>query len=368
MPSNPLESVHQALGAFLVERGGMVMPGHYGDPVAEHMATRRAAGVFDLGSAAKLRVTGTERLRFLDSVLAADVRGLDPGSGAHALLLTADARVSAEMRLLVDDSAVLLLTASLVRAKVRRALERLIVAADVEIQDVTREYTLQSVQGPRAAEVIAAVLGRPVPDLAPFASVQVETAQFGSVRVVRSPRTGGPGLDVIADWLRAPRLFDALVTAACDLGGCAAGLEALEALRVEAGRPRYGAEMDESSVPLEVARPAEGSDEPEIPGVQLDGGCFLGREALVRHAAVGRPLRQLCGIVFSGRTPPVRGDRLDWEGRSVGSVTSACYSPVREESLAMALVIPAATGPGTALTTADGETGRVEPLPFTLPR
>ena len=104
MPKNPLEAVHKKLGAFLVERAGTPMPSRYGEVRLEHDMVRKTVGVFDLCSAGKVVVRGPERVAFLQRLLAADLKGLSPEKGFYSLLLSRDARIAAEMRVIAIGS------------------------------------------------------------------------------------------------------------------------------------------------------------------------------------------------------------------------------------------------------------------------
>lgn len=360
MPANPLAAIHLELGASLAERAGTPVPVRYGDSVAEHRAVRATVGVFDLTSAGKLWITGAERIRFLQGVLAADVAALAPGSGTYSLLLTRDGRIASDLRVAVLADRVLLLTPPISRGKVQRTLERHVVAADVVVEDATESWTLLSAQGPMSPTLVSAVLGLPAPALAPWGVARAVTAKYGPVVVVRSPRTGEDGLDLLVPAGSAPDLFRALVLAARGAGGLPCGIEALDALRIETGRPAFGVEMDETTVPVEMPEAAH--------GLALAKGCFLGREEAARSLAAAAPLRRLVGFSFAGATPAVRGDKLKLGGRPVGKITSSCFSPALERAIGLGVVETAAAAVGTDLDTSDGERATVVRLPFVAPR
>lgn len=360
MPANPLAAVHAELGAFLVERGGTPVPARYTDPRAEHEAVRRAAGVFDLTSAGKTWVAGRERQRFLDGLLAADIGSLAPGDGTYSLLLTRDGRIASDVRVVVLEDRCLLLTPSLTRGKVERTLERHRVATDVTISDATADRTLLTVQGPFGPAVVAEALECPVPEIRNWGGAEVRSVRYGPALLIRSPRTGEDGYDVLVPSKAAPAVFSRLVAVARAAGGLPCGLDALESLRIETGRFAFGSEMDETTLPVEVPE--------KLAGVCLTKGCFLGRQEAERSIAAASPARRVIGLTFGSGVPPVRGDKLKEDGRNVGRVSSACRSPSIGRAIGLAVVESGVAVPGRALETSDGDTATVTSLPFVAPR
>ncbi len=344
------------MGAFVVERAGTPVAARYGDVVEEHRATRAAVGVFDLSSAGKLHVRGPERTRFLDRLLSGPVAALAPGGGAYSLLLMRDARITSDLRVVVLDDEILLLTPSLTRSRVRTTLERHRVASQVELADATEAEALVAVQGPQAERVLADTLGVAVPAVDLYGSARVHSPLHGDALIVRSPRTGEEGWDVLVPAAAACAFFRALVGAARAAGGGPAGLDALDSLRVEMGTPAYGAEIDERTLPTEV--------EPMLRGVSFEKGCYLGHETIARLVREARPARRLVGLTMAGYAAPVRGDRLVLGKRTVGVVTTGAYSPAVDRPIALGLVATEHAHPETRLALADGGEAVVTRLPF----
>lgn len=356
MPKNPLEALHKSMGAFLVERAGTPMPARYGEVRTEHLMVRKTVGVFDLFSAGKIAVRGPERLRFLQAMLAEDLTGLKPGAGVYSLVLSRDARIAGEMRLLVRDDKVILLTPSIARAKVKGLLERHLAAGEATVVDESDVMALISVQGRATDRVLEATLGVHAPRLIPFASKMVTTRLFGEVLLIGAPRGGETGFDLMVASAAAAALFQKLVDTSRIHGGGPAGLEALDSLRVEVGLPAYGSDMDETTLPTELDVIGR--------GISMGKGCFLGREELAKLIDAGPPARRLVGALYEGSYPPVRGDRLFLDGRPVGAVTSSAYSPMLNRPLALAMVSAGAAARGTQLKTSDDEVVQVTRIPF----
>lgn len=355
MATTPLTPLHEESGAFLVERGGISVPAYFTHAVEEHLATRSAVGLFDLSSAGMLRVTGPERLRFLDGLLPTTVRERQPGFGALTLLLTPGGRIRSMMRLVVRSDDVLLLTPSISRAAVLRHLGDLVAATDVEIEDATSRHALLCVQGPQADACRAAVLGDDAP-LPAFQSRCVATDAFGRVTLVRSPRAGEPGMDVLVEREHALALYRSLLADVRGRGGAPAGLQALDSLRIEAGFVAFGADVDERTTPHEAGL---------VKGViDFGKGCFLGQEAVAAVEFRGAPERRIRGVAFRSQIPPVVGDRLLVGDDAVGSVTSSCFAPSLGHVVALAMLASPRVRRQTAVKTADGEIGIVTDVPF----
>lgn len=302
MPDNPLARFHESLGAFLVERAGIRVPSNYGEVEAEHRAARETAALFDLTSAGKLAVRGDESRRFLHQLLAQDIESLTPGEGRFSLLLSREGKITSPLRVCRLPASFLLLTPSLTRVRVLKVLERLKAATEVEIEDVSAERVMLSLQGPDADAMLERALGVAPPGPDDLASRREDHDVFGRLLLVRTHQTGRPGLLLLCDNDPADGVFACLHEAVTAAGGRAAGLEAFEGLRIEAGLPGYGTEMDENTLPQEV-RLAD-------VGVSFRKGCFLGQEAVSRLEFHGRAPRKMRGVVFPGGVPPVRGDKL----------------------------------------------------------
>ena len=108
MKTTPLHEVHRSLGAKFVETHGWEMPAHYGDPVSEHLAVRKGAGIMDASHRGKVRISGRDRTLFLQKILSQDINRLTPGSGAYSTLLDVKGRMLAYMRIYCDEESFLI--------------------------------------------------------------------------------------------------------------------------------------------------------------------------------------------------------------------------------------------------------------------
>jgi len=293
-----------AHGAVHADDRGVALPRHFGDADAEYRALRERAVVVDLGFRTVVRATGADRTSFLQGMLTNDVAQLEPGHNRPALLLTVQGRVTADVRVAAGDDALLLDVDIRARGALLAALEKLIIADDVELTADTT--ALIGVEGPRAAAIVAGIAA--------------------PVRVLAGGELGAEGfiLHVAAD---APAVWDRLVAA----GALPCGMDALEGRRVELGIPRIGLDMDEHVLALEV--PVESA-------LSHTKGCYLGQEVVARGTARGHVNRKLVALTLEGPLPPpaaplVRDGKevghLGTVARAYGAGTPAALGFVRRE-------------------------------------
>jgi folate-binding protein YgfZ len=244
---------------------------------------------------------------------------------------------------------------------VAQRLEKFIVADDVQVVDVAPHYGLLTVQGPKAGAVVRALgLFGELPDKS-FSFVKTEDATLGEIYLMNQPRLGSTGFDLFVPSVALIAVADKLLAAVKSLGGRACGWSASEIARIEAGIPRFGADMDETNIPLECGIEAR--------AVSYTKGCYIGQEVINRIHSIGHVNRELRGLRLADdlKTLPARGDRLFKDGKEVGHVTSAVFSPALKANLALGYARREANAVGTELKlrSADGESGvRIVELPF----
>jgi len=310
----------------------------------EYAQLRDDAAVVDLGRRGLVRVTGRDARSFLDSLASQDLTVLADGDGAHSLLLqpqgklTADFRAlqlgSEELWLLCDDGVGEVLAAGLNRFKIR---------VQVEVVDASDESAQLSVRGPRAVEAVASALGVAVPG-----ALHAHVA-WNDARVVRAHWPGVEGVDVVG-----PRAVVADALAALTAAGVAtANEDALEVVRIEAGVPRQGSDIDDTTIPQEAFL--------ERAAVSFTKGCFLGQELVCRIDTRGHVNKLLRGLVIAGADQPEPGAEITVDGKSVGKLTSVARSP-RLGVIALASV-RREVEPGATVTVA-GATAVVRELPL----
>jgi folate-binding protein YgfZ len=260
---------------------------HYGDPYAEQRALVRTAGLVDRSNRGVLRITGPDRRSWLHSLTTQRLEQLAPGEAAEALILSPTGHVEHHLTLTDDGEHLWLHVAPGTEGELLRFLESMRFMLRVEPADVTGDYAVLTLMGPAADGPLPA----------------------GAAAVVR----GSFGTDVLLERGR-------LSAAAAELAGhgfTRAGLQAYEALRIAAHRPRFGLDTDHRTIPHEVGWIGS--------AVQLDKGCYRGQETVARVHNLGHPPRRLVFLHLDGSEDrlPSHGDPVQLEGATVGFVGSA---------------------------------------------
>ncbi len=361
MDSLSLHEFHHGLGARFAEANGLEVVANYGDLLAEHAALRTTAGILDLSFRGRLCLTGADRQAFLHGQVTNDVKTLQPGTGCYAALITAKGKMQSDLNIWCLTDELLLDFEPGLSAAVTRRLDKYVIAADVQIVDAAPHYGLLSAQGPKAAEAMR-LLGLPweIP-VKPAGFSTLTDATLGQLYLMNQPRTGGDGFDVFVPTPSLGAVADQLITAAHSLGGRACGWDTLELARIEAGIPRYGADMDETNLPPEAGLEAR--------AISYAKGCYIGQEVLARIRTYGQVSKSLRGLILDAglQKLPTKGTPLSMGGKEIGFITSATFSPTLQASIALGYVRREANQIGNAVTvrTAEGERpARIVELPF----
>lgn len=356
---SPLAGVLEA--AVFTEVAGVRLPEHFGNPAAEYRALREAAGVLDRATAGLLRLTGADRVRFLNGMITNDVKALTPGAGLYGALCSPQGKVLGDLRVFALEEALLLLCEASCRARVAQTLDRFIIADDAKVTDASGAIAVLGCYGPRAGQALARAAGTPPPELAPHHHAEVRLGE-ALVRAVATPFLGVPGFDLLLPVEAAAAVAGRLLEAVQAAGGRAAGHAAFETVRVEAGTPWYGLDFDENNLPQEAGL--------ETTAISFTKGCYIGQETVARIHFRGHVNRRLTGLALRGKILPARGSRVLRGEAEVGRITSAVRSPARGTPVALAMVRQEAREPGTSLTVEAAGThlaAEVIPLPLTPP-
>jgi folate-binding protein YgfZ len=315
----------------------------YGDSLAEYMALRQAAVVLDLSFRGRICLLGDDRVRFLHGQITNDVKRLRAGEGCYATLTNAKGKMESDLNVFNLADELLLDFEPGLTEKISQRLEKFIVADDVQIVDAAPHYGLLSVQGPKAAEVVKAV--GLINDGAlekSYSIVKISDATLGEIYLASQRRVSRLGFDIFVPNNSLGAVADKLIAAAKNTGGCACGWTALETARIEAGIPRFGADMDETNLPMECI---------ESRAMSFNKGCYIGQEVLNRIHAIGHVAKELRGLRLTGnlKTLPHKGDKLFQNNKEVGYITSAVKSPALHTNIALGYVRREANEIGTEL-------------------
>ena len=298
------------------------VPDH--DAFAEYQAARDAVGIADRSDLGVVEVTGRDRAKFLHALLSNDIAALTAGQGCAATLLDVHGKVQVTLVVLALDDRLLLLTPPGMGESSVAALDHYLFAEKAALEDVTGQHALFLLVGPAAGDTAKRLTGA-VPPEAPWTHLAASLDGL-AIRVVRGGgETGRPEV-----WLLVPAAArESAWKAALAAGARPLGAAALESLRIEAGTPRFGEDVD-ATVLL-----------PEIPSAHLIShtkGCYPGQEVVVRIRDRGHVNRHLRGLLLDGDVLPPRGAEVVAGGAVVGQVTSATRSLGLRRAIALAFI------------------------------
>ena len=329
----PLFSLHESLGAKMVGFAGWAMPVQYPDGImAEHRACRTSAALFDVSHMGQVIVRGADAAEKFEGLVPGGLTTLKPGHARYTQLTTAEGGIYDD--LIVTNSG-----------------EYLIVVVNASIKDqdiglmrdgldgcgieVIEDRALVALQGPKAEIVLDAIIPR-VADLRFMQSAEMDWN--GQVlRVSRLGYTGEDGYEIsvpsaVAEDFSRKLLDDSRVAPA--------GLGARDTLRMEAGLPLYGNDIDQSTSPIEAGLGFS------IPKRRRENRGFPGADRIVSEAT-GGPVRKLVGLLPDGRAPARAGvDVASEDGAIIGSITSGGFSPTLEKPISLGYVAASHADPG----------------------
>ena len=354
----PLTDAHRELGARLIEFGGWLMPVQYGSIIEEHRTVRTTVGLFDLSHMGELYVDGPEAGSALAAALVTDPPSLAVGRAHYSMICSDDGGIIDDLIVYrLGETSFLVVANAGNAAIVSDALAERLAGARAILDDRSLATGLLAVQGPASVSVLAPLTDTDLSALRYYAATEATVAGIPGL-VARTGYTGEDGFEVFVDTDRTQELWAALLPAVAAAGGGPIGLGARDTLRLEAGMPLYGNELDRSTNPFEagLGRVVKLGKE----------GDFVGRAALEKVARDG-PAKRLVGLVIEGRGIARHGYPV-WSGdRRTGVVTSGTQAPTLGVPIAMAYVAPADAEPGTVVDIEIREArvpARVVTLPF----
>ena len=331
---------------------GCSLPGDFGDWQAEYHKLRESVAVVDKNYLAYLEFTGPDRVRYLNAILTNDIKGLLQDQGNVSLFLNPQGHIQAEIETQARADKMFCVSHAMIRERLLPELDKYIIMDDVTLTDRTEEYATLAVEGPKAPVVIAELTGIPLGDLEEWESRDVFVKGI-ACRIVR--RT--PGRDPSGEFLlprnRAAELWEILGGAAKQHGGGTAGYQALNSVRLEQGIPWFSYDFDERRIPHEAGL--------QNSHISYTKGCYTGQEIVERVRSRGQVNRVRVSLQFETKEAPAASTPLVSEGKEVGSVTRAGFSPalnsfigmgyLRRERSAEGMVVEAAGSKATVILT-----------------
>jgi aminomethyltransferase len=359
MKHSRLHEHHAKLGATLEEVAGWEMPAHYGEWVTEYQAVRQAVGLSDLSHRGKIRVTGDDRVKWLQSLISNDILQLQPGKGCYSSFLTHKGKMLGYFRVYVLPDSLWVEDVGEVGDATFQALRKfLLYGTKAKMENCAESWGLLLISGPKACATVSAAFGVQMNDIKPVSAIAAQIGGHASL-VLHTEETGEDDLEILLPAEALGTAWERLVEAGATYGIKAVGGRAREALRIEAGLPKAGPDLNEDIVPPEAN--LEGK------AFSLNKGCYPGQEVVARMDTYGNVRRHLVGLVVKSVTLPAKGAKLYSGDREVGWVSSATMSPQQNGVIALGFPLRDFSAPNTTLAVEiDGarHDATVQALPF----
>lgn len=300
----------------------------YVDVSSEVKSVRNTAGVIDFSQRGKLKLSGEEHLRLLQGMLTNDVIKLKTSEGCYATSLTPKGKIIADMEVhKLNDSVILALEPHITEEFYKYLLKyRLSYRADIE--NITQKLSLFHVCGPDATHVIKQSFDIAQEPLNEFDSVELKCDS--KILIIKINRTGETGYDIYADKNKGTDIWSDMIGSSFVDGFKPFGSEAMEVLRIEAGIPALGKDMDENTIPIEAGL---------WKALDFEKGCYIGQEVIARIKWRGRVNWHLVGFKVDGlKKVPEPGSEVFAEGKKVGKLTSCTYSSTLNRVIAIGYI------------------------------
>ena len=321
-----------------------------------YRSARERAGLI-LRERGLIVVSGRERASYLQGLLTNDTVALGAGQGCYAAYLTPQGRMITDLFVYELGDVILLAMPRSTKDTVLSRLDQFIFSEDVQLGDVTDTFASAVVVGPHAGMAVSTALSMSAAELDAMplhGNARLPSVANNPVIVLRVADTGAPGFELVIAREQMPALLGRLH----DAGVVDVDQDTADVLRVEAGVPVFGRDMDEDTIPLEAGI--------EQQAISFTKGCYVGQEVIIRvlHRGHGRVARRLVGLRFETRDVPQAGTALSADGKEIGTITSSAISPALDRAIALGYVKRDFAAPGTSVTTASGAPAEVVALPF----
>ena len=325
----PLAELYQREGAALGNWFGCALPDRFSDDwLAEYRALRKDVALLDKNYRTYLLFTGPDRVRYLNAILTNDIKSLTPGNGVASLFLNPQGRIQAEIETYAEAKSLFCVSYAMIREALVAALDKYIIMDDVTMTDKTDAYGTLALEGPSAAELTKRLTGTELADMSDLGFRETSVAGMNCGLLKRS--LGVASAEFLTPRQDLATLWGVLRDEVTKAGGQPAGYQALSALRLEQGIPWFGYDFGEKQIPHEAGL--------QDSHISYSKGCYTGQEIVERVRSRGQVNRIRVLLKFAGTEIPASGASLLADGKEVGHVTRAAFSPRLQAPIAMGYV------------------------------
>lgn len=343
MKQFPLHSQHQSLGAHFQIVGDWETPEHYGDSIQEHLAVRKGVGISDLSSRGKILVTGEDRATWLQGIISNDILPLHPGQGLYSTFMNHKGKILAYFRVLMLEDSIFVEDVGEVNDTTYQQFRKfLLFGTKAKMENCLDRWGILLIAGPTACQLIENTFGIDILEVKPLEFKSIE-AQGHQILIARTEETGELDLELYVPVQGLESVWEQLWSVGKPLGLQPVGRLALDSLRIEAGIPKIGPDLNEVIVPPEANLQGK--------AFSLTKGCYPGQEVVARMDTYGAIKRRLVGLVLEKETSPLpeHGGKIYSGDREVGWVSSSAFSPILNKSLALGFPLRDFSKPDTEL-------------------
>jgi folate-binding protein YgfZ len=328
-----LQAHSDGLGVAVAEYRGAETAARFGDSHEEFAALRNGCGVYDLGYRAKISLTGSDRVRWLNGMVTNNIRDLAADRGIYAFLLNPQGHILGDLFTYNRGDSITVDTDSSQLEKILATFDHYIIMDDVEVRNLSDQTTALGITGPKAGAVLTN---------AGFSVAELESLQLQSIfwkgmdcTLVRNDDPQIAGYEVWMASEKVRELWDALTAA----GAAPVGSEAFELHRIATGVPLYGVDIRERDLPQETE---------QARALNFNKGCYVGQEIVERIRSRGAVHRKFSGFIADGDVQFARGTKIIAGEKEVGEITSAAAIPAPhgEKTVALGYIRREAGSPG----------------------
>ncbi len=342
------------------------------DFLKEYAAVRTKTALFDFSSRGKILIKGNDRVKFLQGLATNDINLLSEGKGLYTILPSVKGKIASEAVVYFFPGTLFLTVHPELTEKTVQMLNRYKIGSDAKIEDVTGQFAFFSIQGPKSDPLLRELFQisfsslQTITQLLPDSYLSTHISGL-DIKVIHNNWSGETGFDLLVPAGDGATFREFILNKGKEYGLTPAGEEVYETIRVEAGVPLYGKELSEDILPQEAGLEAR--------AISYTKGCFIGQETIARLHYLGHTNRSLVGLLVPSLPEPpvqndipVKNDKIISEEKILGMVTSALFSPLLKQTIAMGYVSRQFTKPGTVVEI-DHQGKRLEAtvteLPFT---